>query len=426
MNDQNKKNRIRLGRVLLVPLIVLIVFSSWLIIQVYRDNEYLKSVEDRTAEFQRQYNDYLIEHKNDLLIKEIVEKADQLAGHFDYQGALVVLKENPDIQTHKIIVEKTAQIQKGLDAMVPYTASVRHLFFHNLIIDPKVAFGPTSHDPIGYASWDITVDEFKGIIQQMYDRGFMLVDFYDVYEIKDGKVLRKEIRVPVGKIPFILSVDDVSYADPKPIDGFARGMALKDGEIFTRVLSSNGETLTQDGDIVPILESFITDHPDFSFKKARGILALSGNAGTFGYRLTNNEEIQAAKQLALALKDKGWIFASHSFSHQAGEYYSATSDPTKIKDDLTKWNNQIGAIVGDTPLFVAPFGIKLTGDSLQVVKDFGYSAYFIIDRRGDATIREGMTFLARVDIDGVSMTKDAAYLTSTFFDVRSILDLYRP
>jgi hypothetical protein len=423
---RRKLRKIRWGRVLLLPILTVIVFSSWMFVQSTYDKNELKKIQTATADYVKQLDDYKNLHKNNELIKMVIEEADQLAVHFDYQGALAVLDKYPEIKAETAIKDKTALFQNEMNALVPFTAQVRHLFFHDLIVYPKIAFGPNSHDVAGYDSWNITTDEFKGIIDQMYAKGYILVDFYDVYEIKNGQVTRKELKLPKGKIPFILSVDDVAFPDPKPVDGFAKGMTVQDNQIYTRVLVNGVEQLTNDGDVVPILEGFIAQHPDFSYKKARGILALSGYAGTFGYRLENAKEIQSAKDLAAALKAKGWIFACHSYGHQGGVYYSAGSVPAKITEDLTLWENRFKTIVGDTPLFVAPFGFKLTGASLQVVKDFGYAAYFIIDRRGDSLVRDGMTFLARVDIDGVSMRKDEAYLTQHFFDVRSILDINRP
>jgi hypothetical protein len=61
---------------------------------------------------------------------------------------------------------------------------------------------------------------------------------------------------------------------------------------------------------------------------------------------------------------------------------------------------------------------------MDVLKSGGID--FIFDHRSDSLIREGMKFLTRIDIDGVSMRKDEAYLTRHFFDVRSILDINRP
>lgn len=421
-----KKRRIRWKRILLIPTLLLLVVVGLTMIKYNQDQSLLKAINDKIVEMQNQLEEYLNSHKDDALIEKTIIEANAMGEGYAYDEALAILRQEPKIQDDPRIKDRIAYFQNAIDSLVNYDSPVRHLFFHNLIIDPSIAFGEGSHNAAGYNSWNITVYEFKRILEDMYARGFVVVDFYDVYEYKVGKYIRKPLKLPEGKIPFIFSIDDMSYPDPKPADGFARGLTLKNGEIYTRVETKDGEILTKDGDIVPILETFLEAHPDFSYKNARGILALSGHAGTLGFRLTNNDEIEAATQVVEALKSKGWIFANHSYSHADGVYYSSSSVPEKIDEDFAKWTAKIGSIAGDTTLFVAPFGYKLTGDSLQVVKDYGYSAYFIVDRRGDVSVIDGMTFFARVDIDGVSMTKDAAYLSEHFFDVQRVLDPARP
>lgn len=421
-----KKRRIRWKRILLIPTLLLLVVVGLTMIKYNQDQSLLKAINDKIVEMQNQLEEYLNSHKDDALIEKTIIEANALGKGYAYEEALAILRHEPKIQDDARIKDRIAYFQNAIDSLVSYDSPVRHLFFHNLIIDPSIAFGEDSHNAAGYNSWNITVYEFKRILEEMYARGFVVVDFYDVYEYEDGKYIRKPLKLPEGKIPFIFSIDDMSYPDPKPADGFARGLTLKNGEIYTRVETKDGEILTKDGDIVPILETFLEAHPDFSYKSARGILALSGHAGTLGFRLTNNDEIEAATQVVEALKSKGWIFANHSYSHADGAYYSSSSIPEKIDEDFAKWTAKIGSIAGDTTLFVAPFGYKLTGDSLQVVKDYGYNAYFIVDRRGDVSMIDGMTFFARVDIDGVSMTKDAVYLSEHFFDVQRVLDPARP
>ncbi len=44
------------------------------------------------------------------------------------------------------------------------------------------------------------------------------------------------------------------------------------------------ERLVGDYDLVPILDSFIKEHPDFSYHGRKGILAMTGYNGVLGYR----------------------------------------------------------------------------------------------------------------------------------------------
>ena len=76
-----------------------------------------------------------------------------------------------------------------------------------------------------------TIDEFCKIIQSMYDKGYVLVGLHDIAEMQiqeDGteKMVQKEILLPEGKTPFVLSVDDVSYYEYMTGTGFASRLVI--------------------------------------------------------------------------------------------------------------------------------------------------------------------------------------------------------
>lgn len=421
---RHRRPGIRWGRVVLLPILVVAIAVAFMAVIYINDQNNLKSIEDRVKQLQEELQEYLDGHQNQELVQTVIASADGLALRYEYDEALAVLKQNESIQTNAAIKEKIATYQAAMDALVPYTGKVQHLFFQNLVISPKIAFGKTSHSPAEYRNLNITVVEFKNIIQQMYDRGYLLVDFNDVYENVEGRFQQKVIKLPAGKIPFILSVDEMSYPDPKPIDGFARGMTIRDGIILSRVLTPEGIELIKDGDVVPIIEDFISQHPDFSYRGGRGVLGLTGHVGTLGYRLTNDSEIEDAINLANELKKRGWIFACSSFGDQV-ELYLYNPVASKIKTDLQAWNQVIKPIVGSSDIFVNPYGLILPSDSLDVIESLGYKKYFIIDRRGDLTYRSGLTYFPRYDINIQSMMNDKEYVEENFFDVESVLDPLR-
>ena len=70
--------------------------------------------------------------------------------------------------------------------------------------------------------------------------------------------------LPEGKIPFVLSEDDVSYYHYMDGDGFATKLVIDDnGDIKCEYKKADGTVVTGDYDVVPILDSFIKEHPDF-------------------------------------------------------------------------------------------------------------------------------------------------------------------
>ena len=67
----------------------------------------------------------------------------------------------------------------------------------------------------------------------MYDKGYVLVSPHDMATVNDdGTMSRGKIMVPEGKIPFVLSQDDVSYYHYMDGDGCASKL----------VLDENGQT----------------------------------------------------------------------------------------------------------------------------------------------------------------------------------------
>ncbi len=72
-----------------------------------------------------------------------------------------------------------------------------------------------------------TIDEFNKIIQSMYDKGYVMVSPHDMAVInEDGTMSRGSIMLPPGKIPFVLSQDDVSYYHYMDGDGCASKLVV--------------------------------------------------------------------------------------------------------------------------------------------------------------------------------------------------------
>ena len=73
--------------------------------------------------------------------------------------------------------------------LVPADISeIPHVFFHSLINDPgKVFDGDYKQDD--YNQVMTTVSEFRKIMQQMYDRGYVLVSVHDMAQMVRGCLL---------------------------------------------------------------------------------------------------------------------------------------------------------------------------------------------------------------------------------------------
>ena len=142
----------------------------------------------------------------------------------------------------------------------------------------------------GYNQVMTTKSEFMKILQSMYDRGFVLVRLHDIaYEttLEDGSVGFKEgdIMLPPGKQPFVMSQDDVCYYEYMKGDGFAKRIIIgEDGRPTCEMEMEDGSISVGSYDLIPLLDDFIDEHPDFSYKGARAVIAFTGYNGILGYR----------------------------------------------------------------------------------------------------------------------------------------------
>ena len=181
-------------------------------------------------------------------------------------------------------VEKAEEIalQEEIDHSTFYDAGdVLHLSFPVLTLE---------NEDGAPRSGGLSVSEFKAVLEDLYNRGYVLIDFYSLSEQTADGYAPARVMVPEGKKPLILSQHDVSYSsanDGRP-DAMIRTSA---GDILCSYVNSDGETVNGEVDVVPILESFLAQHADFSYKGARGILGVTGYQGLLGHQIVKDENI---------------------------------------------------------------------------------------------------------------------------------------
>ena len=404
-------------------------------------------------------------------VAALIEKADFAAAGYDYEKAIELLESSEHFDSFPELAQKVAEYKTADSKLVTYSSpqTITHIFFHSLIVDTDRAFDG-DEDQNGYNMYMTTVDEFKAILQEMYDRGYVLISPYDMaYEVTDASGTHftyGDIRIPEGKTPFLMSQDDLNYysymigtGDGKnetPIfvdgknDGFANKLVIgEDGYPTCEYVDADGNVHYGDYDLVPVLETFIQEHPDFSYRGARAILGVTGYEGVFGYRTkpsyeaqlnalhdageypyTYAEEVQMAKDVAQCLKDHGWIIASHSYGHPA--YGNISAD--RVAKDSDKWENTVQPIVGDTDVILFPHGSDIhtwrnytfENEKFAELYADGYRYFFNVDgnqywnQLGTNYFRGG-----RRNLDGFRMYHNPDKL-SDLFDVADVWDDARP
>lgn len=393
--------------------------------------------------------------------QDFIDEGIRLSKGYDYDGAVTYLQSNAEYASEPEVQQAIEQINQEKASLVPVDVdTVTHVFFHTLVADPSITWNLTGADEYKIGDYNevmTTIDEFNKIMQQMYDNGYVLISIRDmVIENEDGTFSKNEnLLLPEGKKPFVLSQDDVCYYFYMIGDGFADRLIVgPDGKPTNEYIQADGTVVTGSYDVVPCLDDFIEAHPDFSYKGAKGILALTGYNGILGYRtdpdlaktaeegnknaaeygvFNTEEEIEKVKPVVQALRDDGWEFASHSYGH-----ISYGSSFEKVKEDADKWQERVANIIGPTDILIYPFGTDI-GDwheysednqKYQYLKGQGFKYFCNVDSNPYwVQITSGNVRQGRINLDGFRMYQDlynGSDKLSFLFDVESVFDKNRP
>lgn len=382
------------------------------------------SEEERTALFRAQE------------LTPFLQKAETLALGYFYDEALECLSNVPEeFADDADVTEAAHRYTQAKNAFVPYEQPVRHIFFHSLIVDTSLAFDGDFMEN-GYNYWMTTVDEFKAMLEELYANQYVLIDIHDLCEEQTDengniKLVPKAPLVPEGKLPLVLSVDDVNYYEYMENDGFARKLLLdENGDVKNLYLDQNGQEHIGNYDVVPILDAFVKEHPDFSLRGVKGIIAETGYEGTLGYRTNNMEsptleaDREAAKAVADRMKETGWQFAVHGYGHR----HTARISYDTLAADTARWKKEVGSLVGETDIYIYPYGeeIDYPSDKLTYLQKEGFR-YFcgVWATKAFVSVKDTYVRQTRCNLDGYTMqTRPGA--VADLIDVSKVLDTGRP
>jgi hypothetical protein len=394
-------------------------------------------------------------------ISELIASADLLAAQYDYDAAITLLQTSDAYTGSQEMQEAAARYQQTKESCVSYPIDqITHVFFHTMIKDTSKAFDG-DEDEGGYNQVMTTMSEFAAIMETMYEKGYVMVSLHDICTVnEDGTVSRGEIRLPAGKIPFVLSQDDVSYYHYMDGDGFAQKLIVdENGDIKNTYIEDDGSISVGDYDMVPWIDTFVKEHPDFSYHGHKGVLALTGYEGVLGYRTDEvyrtkdasrvtkyqqeffdsnpdfdeaawQEEVDQATAVAEAMKAEGWEFASHTWGHISPQDRGLEVTQT----DTERWQQNVASIVGDTDIIIFAFGADI-GDWQPYTEDNEFFTYFRsqgfhIFCNVDSSqnwVQFGNTFMrqGRRNLDGYRMYYNPDML-SDLFHVDDVWDSSRP
>ena len=237
---------------------------------------------------------------------------------------------------------------------------------------------------------------------------------------------------------------------------FASKVVLdENGKPTCEYVQADGTTVTGAYDCVPLLDQFIAEHPDASYKGAKGMIALTGYNGILGYRtdiayktkenLTADQqawldahpdfnwdnECAEAKKVAEAIKEDGWEVSDAYL----GTYSDWRCFSGKNPDGYRKMEKLCRTFSGDLriPLFllmvrIYPIGMITVEIMINssILKGQGYHFYCNVDStQYFLQIRDNYVRQGRRNLDGYRLWNDVhgeKNRTSDLFDATQILD----
>lgn len=177
--------------------------------------------------------------------------------------------------------------------------------------------------------WTRTPDNFRRDLQELYDRGYVLVPLTDY--------LRGNMEVPAGKSPAVITFDDGSAGQ-------------------FRLLERDGELVPDPDCAVGILREFAAEHPDF------------GNAATFFVNAQPFGQPEHWREKLRLLDEWGFEIGNHTYGHR----YLKELTPEEIAAEIVRLQEHVQeAVPGYEPAALAivqdgvpePVDLLLRGES---------------------------------------------------------------
>lgn len=435
-----------------VALVLILIFIIGSITRAVQKNNAEKAASIAASSSLAEEEARLEQEMNGLIIQ-----ADGLIANYDYPGAIALLNSfSGDVSKYPALNDKILACEAAQAAMVAWDdpSKIVNLSFQLLIADPARGF---AHDTYGYSINRnfITTGEFSKILQQLYENGYILVDWDDFITTETGAngttiYKPKTLYLPKGKKPIMLTQTNVNYnyylidsdGDKLP-DAKGGGFASKllwDGQNFTcEMVDASGKTVAGAYDLVPILEDFVKKHPNFSYRGAKATLALTGYNGLFGYRTHSSaktlfgdaayqQAIQDAKTVANALRNNGYTLACYTYENIP----YGDSSVAQIRNDLNGWTSEVVPILGNVDMLAYAQLTDITseqtysGEKYDALHSLGFRYYLGFCENGNpwATITDNYVRQGRILVTGSALAHHAEWFTN-LFDASLVLDSSR-
>ena len=369
-----------------------------------------------------------IQQVKEEMYEPMLQEARDLMVDFKFYSAEGILSQMIQFFPGDQVIQQMLLESTANTALVQtYYGDVEVLSVRPLLADTNLAFsaGLYQYTEDGYLS----TTEFSRILEALHEDNYILIDVRIMADLSNPAELRKEeLRLPEGKKPLVIIVENLNYSPRSSGLGFCRRLVLNEqNQVCGEYITAAGETIVDRmAESIGILDAFVEKHPDFSYDGAKGIISLSGFEVVMGY-VTHEDQIDdynemAEKASALQvmpdrseleasaktvseiihiLKETGWVIASSSYGYRNMDYL----DMEEIQEDTQKWLDQIGPLTGAVEVLVYPNGSYINGSDPRCVylKDLGFRIFFGISSSPYFVYGDNYLYLDRVVLNGLNL-----------------------
>ena len=391
------------------------------------------------------YCDTRIAEIKETMYEPMMEKGEHMIQTYKFYSAEQLFSDLA------VIFPEDEMIKSNLLTATSYTEEVKEyrgeievICVRSLIVDTDTAFSEHYHS--GDSGIYLTTYEFERLLENLYERDYVLVDPENLIDGSDPTfLLERNLRVPKGKKPLIVVVENLQYSCSAYEFGTCRRLVLNDeNQVCGEYVNADGDTVvSRTAESIGILDAFVEKHPDFTYDGAKGIISVSGYESCFGYVVAadeiedrnaalaaanlpqidpTNDDIDYARarvtEIANVLLDTGWQFASCTYSYIQD---CTNAEKADIENDTVRWLDQIGSLFGEVHILVYPNGNYIYGTDERAVylKNNGFRIFFGGGAKPYYTYGDNYLYLDRAMMSYNTLTRDAY---TELFDYNDIVD----
>lgn len=406
-----------------------------------------KSVIEKNEGFVKSYSGKRLDEIKKIMYEPMIGDAEKMLDTYKFYSAEELLSDLAEIfPDDNRISNDLMRATSSTSQTAEYKGSVEVICLRSLIADKDTAF---SEKYLGSKNdLHLTGDEFSSILEQLYEKNYCLVDAEGLAGLANETFLvEQNLTLPVGKKPLIIVLENLCYSAADYKTGTCRRLVLNNkGEVCGEYKNAEGENIvSRTAEAIGILDSFVEEHPDFTYDGAKGVITVSGHESCFGYvvdkdqiddrttALTNagfpkdstmsfsdseiSSNCETVRKIAQTLSSTGWKFASSTY----GYINAKKSDMETIKADSEKWFKQIGSLLEPVHMICYPNGDYIFGTDPRAVylKSKGIRIFFGIGTKPYYTYGDNYLYYDRIMLSPKAFENNDY---SRLFDVSKVKD----